>query len=65
MDGPYRSHGDYMKTCGQEDDEDNIGQVEEDDVIVALDRGWTHIYIGDDEGGVNQVKKKGGGIRPW
>ena len=54
-----------MKTCGQEDDEDNIGQVEEDDGIVALDRGQTHIYIGDDESGVNQVKKKGGGIRPW
>ena len=43
-------------------DEDGVDQVkEEDDGVVALRGGQTHIYKGDVDG-VGQVKKEGEGV---
>jgi hypothetical protein len=42
-------------------DEDDVNQVKKDnDGVVALGRGRTRIYTGD-ENGTGQVKKLGGG----
>ena len=44
-------------------DEDGVDQVkEEDDGVVALDRGRTRIYM-EDVDGIGQVKKEGEAIK--